>query len=502
MKVRLSVQAQNDFRSWQTDDWSVLVALAAISAEPVSMEEFYTAVSRYLPSHRWQETGDPGSLETSKTNDGNWCLIDLDARSVIAGESFELPDPNGSYQADETDASVEFPIVWMTTPDAWRFESATNDWMTQLAERRRNRRREPRVDIREILYGRSMLEFIVDHCSTEKRILEDAKREAEIRQLHAEWLMTPREDLLGKTPRDWLLGDLSRLQLDLQHRASQWSKQGFPPPALDETSAAYRFGGFGTIEVVVYFELVRTLFSVAWDRVSAGDFHRENFISQLIELRERILDEESDDGSSGYTNRQLIELERKRMPIISDGAHLFDDCPLCRAMADERIDLGPTFLWYDTHELELEDEFAFSTTLSRAEWEQEQLEWKQILEKSSQNQMPAEQLQEDEVTIWKTSFVDWDAVRTTGFSQLSLAIGFPLSELIGDLQASDADQAIIDSLHNSYTTFRRSEDSAILRSSAVLFKQQLEDVACQFPKLISKSADLQSLVDDVLRLSG
>ena len=65
MKFRLSVQANYVFRSWQTDDWSVLVALAAISAEPEAIEEFYTAVSRYLPNHRWHETGDPGSLVPS-----------------------------------------------------------------------------------------------------------------------------------------------------------------------------------------------------------------------------------------------------------------------------------------------------------------------------------------------------------------------------------------------------------------------------------------------------
>ena len=501
MKFRLSVQANDDFRSWQTDDWSVLVALAAISAEPESIEEFYTAVSRYLPNHRWHETGDPGSLETSKTRDGDWCLIDLDARSVIAGESFELPDPNGSYQATETDLSVEFPIVWITIPNTWQYESVLENWRTQLAERRQYWRRNARIDVREVIYGRSMLEFVVDRCFSRETTLNGLCRDEAIRGLHAEWLMTKREDLLGKTPRDWLLGELSRLQTDLQRRADQWSRQGFPPAALDESSAAYRLGGFGTIEVVIYFEIIRTLIGIAWDRVDDRKINREVLISQLTELRDRILDEEPDDGSSGYSNRQLIELERKRMPIISDGAHLFDDCPLCRASAEGGHEFGPTFMWYDAHELELEDEFAFSTILSRVEWEQEQLEWRRVVEHDVQKQSQNEHLRKDSTTIWSSSFVDWEAIRKSRPSQLSMAIGFPLAEMISELQTYHADQKLIDAINNSYTTFRRSEDSAKLHSSAKLFKQQLEDVACQFPKLISKSADLQSIVDDILRMS-
>jgi len=347
-----------------------------------------------------------------------------------------------------------------------------------------------------------MLEFIVDRCLAQESHFDDRQCTEAIRKIHAEWLMTPRADLMGETPRDWLLKEYSRLETDLHHRADQWSRQGFPPPALDETSGAYRFGGFGTIEVVIYFHLMRTLISVAWDRLSESDVHRETLISQLADLRDRELDQQPDDGSSGYTNRELIEFERKRMPIISDGTHLFDDCPLCRAVAEQGIGRGPTFLWYDAHELELEDEFAFSTILSRAEWEQEQREMQQFLKPIDRKQLRDESLEtESTPPIWSSSFVDWDLVRETDPSQLTLAIGFPLSELISDLQADHVDRAIIDSLQESYATFRRSEDPIALRSSSIFFKQQLEDVAGKFPKLISKSADLQSLVDDVLRLS-
>jgi len=97
MKVRLSVQDQFDCRYWEIDDWSVLVALAAISAEPESIEEFYKAVGRYLPSHRWQDSASSDSLENSETQDGCWCLIDLEARCVVAGKAFDLPDPSGAY---------------------------------------------------------------------------------------------------------------------------------------------------------------------------------------------------------------------------------------------------------------------------------------------------------------------------------------------------------------------------------------------------------------------
>jgi hypothetical protein len=51
------------------------------------------------------------------------------------------------------------------------------------------------------------------------------------------------------------------IDADLHSRGLQWSFRGEPAPCLASESAAYRFAGFGTHEVVVYYELMRLLLS-------------------------------------------------------------------------------------------------------------------------------------------------------------------------------------------------------------------------------------------------
>ena len=59
----------------------------------------------------------------------------------------------------------------------------------------------------------------------------------------------------------------SHVDWDLQDRGVQWSFTSACPPALSETSAAFRRGGFGTHENVLYYELVRHLVWSCWQRV-------------------------------------------------------------------------------------------------------------------------------------------------------------------------------------------------------------------------------------------
>ena len=68
--------------------------------------------------------------------------------------------------------------------------------------------------------------------------------------------------------------------------------------------------------------------------------------------------------------------------MTSDGSHLDCDCPICQAEAEGEF--GPSFLWFDGHHLELEDEFAFSLCETREEWDREQEEHRNFAEKMDQ----------------------------------------------------------------------------------------------------------------------
>ena len=85
--------------------------------------------------------------------------------------------------------------------------------------------------------------------------------------IHACWLMTPRDDLGGSSPRDVMLARQDLIDFDLDSRSLQWSFLDEGPPCLSPNSFAYRFAGFGTHEWVIYYALVRHLL---WSAVSFG----------------------------------------------------------------------------------------------------------------------------------------------------------------------------------------------------------------------------------------
>ena len=89
-----------------------------------------------------------------------------------------------------------------------------------------------------------------------------------LKDIHAAWLMTPRADLRGEIPREVLLARHDHIESDLSSRCEQWSQLDFCPRGLDTTSHAFRFGGFGTHELVKYYGLVRELLWSCWERLT------------------------------------------------------------------------------------------------------------------------------------------------------------------------------------------------------------------------------------------
>jgi hypothetical protein len=89
-----------------------------------------------------------------------------------------------------------------------------------------------------------------------------------LKQIHADWLLTPRDDLGAACPRAIALERHGHLMWDLQDRCEQWSRLGECPRGLPESSGAFRHGGFGTHELVKYYDLVRHLLWSCWKRLT------------------------------------------------------------------------------------------------------------------------------------------------------------------------------------------------------------------------------------------
>src|SRR5205823_4461297 len=108
------------------------------------------------------------------------------------------------------------------------------------------------IDARAVFYGRPMLEFIARGTfaafagsatpTAEAAGGEDQCRAA-VRQIHADWMLTPRDDLGGACPREIAVARRDHISWDLQDRCEFWTVIGRSPRGLDKASHAYRFGG-------------------------------------------------------------------------------------------------------------------------------------------------------------------------------------------------------------------------------------------------------------------
>ena len=156
---------------------------------------------------------------------------------------------------------------------------------------------------------------------------------------------------------------------DMQSREMQWSLLREPAPCLNKSSFAYRFAGFGTHEIVLYYNLVRMLITDCWKRMSE---ERETSIPDEIERLEQLKTkwlDSPDPELGGKTPSCVIEYERIRLPWLSsaENSSFEDDCPCCQAIAREMLD--PGFCHLDG--CHMNNEFAFSFFRTQEEWEED-----------------------------------------------------------------------------------------------------------------------------------
>ncbi len=339
-------------------------AVAALSAEPETIDELQDAMARFTKPI---DGGRPFDMLHDGTDMKPWdagiIFIDLAARIVAVESTYSMPAPEGQVHYHDGKRATKVRLPYQV-PDDWLFV----DSITEYDEARERRRDElvaaPPLDARPVLYG-TVVKFIVEQCLAAR----DSRAEDPIAEIHARWLMTPRDDLRGKSPREILLAKREFIDADLQSRELQWSFLHKPAPPLKEDSAAYRYAGFGIHEVVTYYDMVRHLLSECWNRVHEGnDIQALEEEARLEQIKTEWLEAPEPDFS-GRTPAFIIELERRRVPLIMSAAEIAqdDDCPLCRAMAE---DCHPTFWHLDG--CNMDDGFAFSLFSSLEDWEDEE----------------------------------------------------------------------------------------------------------------------------------
>lgn len=387
--------------------------IAALSAEPETVEELEAALARYmkLTGDAAEQTRPFASFSVASEVDTEpWdagvVMIDLAARIVAAESTYSQPGRVGEVIYHDGNESTDFSVLYRVS-DEWIFLNSIAEY--ESAHRvRRQARSKPLLDARSVLYGKPLLKFIVTNVRESSvclesigklRVLEQARQPhvdgvkhsndelsdeeektsralgEEISAIHVRWLTTSRVDLEGQSPRDVLLAKKEFIDFDMHTRTLQWSFQNEGPPCLSQDSFAYRFAGFGTHECVIYYDLVRLLLWSTLDHQSLeerkGLFDVCAEIKWLEQIKYEWLENPQDDFD-GRIPAVLIENERRRLPITLQAKDMIIDenCQICVMSAREvEMGHGPGFWHLDGSSMD--EGFAFSFCRTREEWDEE-----------------------------------------------------------------------------------------------------------------------------------
>lgn len=523
-------------------------AVAALSCEPETIEELEAALSRFTQ---------PGELPPfvcwsagtcDEPYDAGVCIIDLSARLVVCESTYCSPSARGEVdfpgEGHESAAWVSYHLS-----DDWLILRDLEGWLTRAEERRRKRAAKPSIDVREVLYGQ-VVEHIVEECfAAREGVAPDRqwrpsegwswrelpeKAEGDepptsydaVAEIHARWLMTPRDDLRGESPRDVLLAKRDFLTWDLQDRQNQWSMLGECPPPLNRESAAFQFAGMGIHENVLYYDLTRHLVWECWVRVvepgrdrgdgepsARGSEHRPTDptkaeeTADLRRLKDQWLSSQQNE-LQGRSPAEVIETERLRLPpaVSGEAAMIDPDCPLCRMMGE-----GSTPMFWHLDGSHLDMEFPFSWHATREEWEEEQRRWEEYnreFDRKWKQQEAEREMADDAVatgedgasSIWKSSFSDPSpdgppSVRLFG-------IGGHLGELITDLKEKPDTQPLVDGLNRQFGNLHemmKEPSDALLEPVLERFCDELNEAAEAHPDLAPKCADLERQLREFLK---
>ncbi len=566
-------------------------AVAALSADPVTIEELEVAIGRFMnpgDDGRWFRCFD-GCLD-DEPYDAGLVVIDLAARLVVVESSYSSPGRKGSVWYHDgsccTDTQIRYQLA-----DEWRFSSDIENWRELAEERRRERAAHPPLDARAVLFGWPLVEFVASECFaafgrreelaevTRQKWIAEAKERAirwpdrvlqdygadpcfdtmaleelapstssgqeryaslfydALKEIHVAWLMTPRDDLRGEIPREVMLAQHDHISWDLDSRCQQWSRLDFCPRGLDTTSHAFQFGGFGTHELVKYYDLVRELLWSCWERLTElaqspnvsqrpesltlGDFLTAE-VPRLEQVREEWF-VTPDPECHFRTPRSIIDRERQRLPEGMSGhdAMVDPDCPCCQMLADMP---GPTFWHLDGSGMDW-GEFAFDIyRRTREEWEAEQRDWEEFSRKCDARDAERRRLgvdypaegQHPAGSVWSSSFSVADSPEVPLGIRL-FGIGGHLAELITDLReppkgsesfdaaASSATGGLIDQLNRDFGNLREVLTGADAALSASLvepvldrFAETLDAVATTRSDLDAKCRDLSAKLKNFL----
>lgn len=455
-----------------------------------------------------------------------WAAIDFRDKRILSSEQFMEFGRDNVFAMLIDDAGGSHGFVSIHLPPWWELREQVP--IAAIEQKRQTPIVKPAVD-REVLFGEvflsdltiRILETVRSEAWQDSRAASDEQARYPFTiAVHRDWLMTPRAELEGKMPRQLL------------HGASVWNGQvswgqqmryqdGNPVIAIPNTWPGFDRAPMGLEEICLYFDLCRAVIEAGWHwcesdlgKTLMEDRELANAeLSKTLQMFKHDWLAGSFEGGSAPSF--IIACDRRRVPRgsgveiqgiegVQSEQHLANcDCPICEMMAEGM--LGISFCHIDGHHLEMDNEFAFSLCETREEWEaqqQEELEFMEGMDRQQSHWEAEEERQRSDAentlgSAWSGPNVDQPI---PGDSRGHLKMAFLLTEIISELKAQDSPSEQIQRVNQAFVEYRKCDVPELVKVAEHL-KNELQEIASNYPNLTSKSADFQSRIDEAIRLA-
>lgn len=505
------------------DDWTVQKLLGALTDEPTCLQDLLAAAELFGPLSLSSPSSEvevsERTLEAAYAlchQVASWVWIDLSAQMVVQW----LPVfHSGLYQSDDQCSGIP-EVVYTLLPPDWRLDSVSScpNWIEVVARRIEKLQRHSKLNARYVLWGsvliRDWVELVWEfrtrvgeevwesYCGEKSAWLQ--------RQLVWLFLRTERMDLGGESPQVVLARSRAFVDQASQYRRELWVHTGLPPQAKfvthNELSTA-RFGSTQNRLLVELFEyLLMRIQGSPWttprSTLSEWLVCVENWKLQFLH--------ETPCGSV-WSRQELIELEQALMPIPLERVDWKREGAIKQSLP--RFEEVPGFdMAWEYHSMvvpvitkKICDDLSgnMMSTKPNSGEALDSVESSRESKLEEYGMSPAESHVEEFATVWKHSYLNWDAQWPVeaSYSFLVMRLSFLVSEVLMELHRAD-DRWHGEELIERFSQLQQAgerEISADFEKAALVFCDLLEELTRAHSELVPRLADLQSRLWEQVR---
>jgi hypothetical protein len=514
----------------EIDDWTVQKLLGTLTDEPTSFEELCTRVRIFgdcttLVPKRLEQATPMNLVAMQEQCDGkpSWVWIDLVARMVVQWLPVFHP---GLYQStDELTGKAE--IVYTLLPPDWRLESVSSlpEWFVEMQVRACRYHSPVVFDSREMLFGRPLLEYLAEcfverkqpNWRTPRRWESVLAAERNVRDSLQKYLGLPLPGTEGRALQSVLSESRWFVDQACQYRRELWIHTGHPPLPRLSAPETVREERYGSVQYGIFVGLAEYIMDKMLQRIDEVGYvsdSKEEVVDVMDQLREEFL--HGLPVGSAWRHQELIDIERAYWPVpvtrvpLWNGIGLDFDKNGQQAMLlsatmvprfqeinflESRVPLRP--IAHNPMVVATERERSYSHVIAD--------ENESCL--GSAQGVFAEQEVDEFASVWKHSYLNWDAQwpSESSFSFLAMRLSFLVSEILMELRQAHDDINSVRLIEQfSYLRLAsESEVATIVAYEAELFCQVLEEMTSSHPGLVSRLADIQSrLWEQIQRLTA